>query len=70
MPPAVLSAPDAHAVLAAVAALPAPERAVIEAVDVRGASHVETADALGVPLGIVRHRLFRGRQQVVRSLRG
>jgi RNA polymerase sigma-70 factor (ECF subfamily) len=52
----------------AVASLPAPERAVVEAVDVRGVSHSEAADALGVPLGLVLRRLYAGRQRVVRSL--
>ena len=68
MSPAAFTGPQARAVMAAVASLPAPERAVVEAVDVRGVPHAEAADALGVPLGIVMRRLYRGRQQVVRSL--
>ena len=67
MSPAISPA-HARAVMDAVASLPDPERAVVEAVDVRGVSHSEAADALGVPLGLVLRRLYRGRQRVVRAL--
>jgi DNA-directed RNA polymerase specialized sigma24 family protein len=66
--PHAISHAHARAVMNAVAALPAPERAVVEAVDVRGVPHSEAANALGVPLGIVLRRLYDGRQRVVRAL--
>ncbi|HZB76515.1 MAG TPA: RNA polymerase sigma factor [Solirubrobacteraceae bacterium] len=69
---AVLPAPDhtevrteAREVLAAVAALPEAYRNVVVAVDVAGYSYQEAADALGVPIGTVMSRLYRGRQRVV-----
>ena len=74
---AVLPAPErteavleARAVLAAVAALPERYREVVTAVDVGGSSYAEAADALGIPVGTVMSRLFRGRQRVVRALEG
>jgi RNA polymerase sigma-70 factor, ECF subfamily len=66
--PLAMSPAHARAVMDAVASLPGPERAAVEAVDVRGVSHSEAADALGVPVGIVLRRLYRGRQRVVRAL--
>ena len=72
---AVLPAPDhsdvrqeAREVLAAVAALPEAYRDVVVAVDVAGCSYQEAADALGIPVGTVMSRLYRGRQRVVRAV--
>jgi RNA polymerase sigma-70 factor (ECF subfamily) len=74
---AVLPSPErtediiaAGEVLDAVRALPEPYRAVVLAVDVAGCSYAETAAALGVPVGTIMSRLFRGRRRVVRALDG
>jgi RNA polymerase sigma-70 factor (ECF subfamily) len=45
----------------AVAALPAPYRDVVVAVDVLGLPYAEAADVLGIPVGTVMSRLHRGR---------
>jgi RNA polymerase sigma-70 factor (ECF subfamily) len=37
-------------------------------VDVAGASYQEAADALGIPVGTVMSRLYRGRQRVIRAV--
>lgn len=55
---------EASAVLDAVAALPAPYRETVAAVDVAGLSYSEAARALGVREGTVMSRLYRGREQV------
>ena len=68
MTPATPCRPKAEAVMAAVAALPDPERAAVEAIDVRGVPHAQAAEAMGVPLGTVLHRLYRGRSRVVLAL--
>ena len=60
----------AREVLDAVRALPDPYREVVMAVDVTGCSYAETAEALGVPVGTVMSRLYRGRQRVVRAVEG
>jgi RNA polymerase sigma-70 factor (ECF subfamily) len=54
----------------AVAALPDDFRDVLVAVDVTGLSYKETAKALRLPEGTVMSRLYRARQQVVRSVEG
>jgi RNA polymerase sigma-70 factor, ECF subfamily len=59
---------EAREVLAAVAALPAAYRDVVVAVDVTGCSYQETADALGIPVGTVMSRLYRGRRRVVAAV--
>ena len=59
---------QARAVLAAVAELPDGYRDVVVAVDVAGASYQEAADALGIPVGTVMSRLYRGRQRVIRAV--
>ena len=59
---------EARAVLAAVADLPADQRDVVVAVDVNGAGYAEAAEALGIPIGTVMSRLYRGRQRVVRAV--
>lgn len=72
---AVLPAPDrttavleAREVLAAVAELPEPYRQVVLAVDVAGYTYEQAAQSLGIPVGTVMSRLYRGRRRVVRSL--
>jgi RNA polymerase sigma-70 factor (ECF subfamily) len=74
---AVLPAPDhsgavmeAREVLAAVAQLPESYRDVVVAVDVAGCSYQEAAEALGIPVGTVMSRLYRGRQRVIRAMEG
>ena len=57
-------------VYAAVAALPDDYRDVLVAVDVTGLSYKETARALRIPEGTVMSRLYRARQQVVRTVEG
>ena len=57
-------------VYAAVAALPADFRDVLVAVDVAGLSYRETARALSIREGTVMSRLYRARQNVVRSIEG
>jgi RNA polymerase sigma-70 factor (ECF subfamily) len=52
----------------AIDALPDPFRVVVVLVDVQGWSYQEVADALAVPVGTVRSRLFRGRSALQRSL--
>ncbi|MGH3492541.1 MAG: sigma-70 family RNA polymerase sigma factor, partial [Sciscionella sp.] len=48
----------------ALAALPAPHRAVVQLVDVDGLSYAEAAEALGVPRGTVMSRLHRARARI------
>jgi RNA polymerase sigma-70 factor (ECF subfamily) len=55
-------------VFAAIAALPDDFRDVVVAVDVTGLSYDDAARALGIPLGTVMSRLYRGRAQVARRL--
>ena len=73
----VVAAPDhtasaarAREILAAVADLPGPYRDAVLAVDVAGYSYGEAAELLGVPIGTVMSRLYRGRQRVVRAAGG
>ena len=67
---------DPHAALeaselyAAIAALPTDFRDVLVAVDVTGLSYKEAAGALRIPEGTVMSRLYRGRQQLARSIEG
>jgi RNA polymerase sigma-70 factor (ECF subfamily) len=61
---------EAREVLAAVAGLPDVYRDVVVAVDVQGASYQEAADHLGVPVGTVMSRLYRGRRRVVEAVEG
>jgi len=66
-PEAALEAAELYA---AVAALPDNFRDVLVAVDVAGLSYQEAAHALRIREGTVMSRLYRARQQVVRSIEG
>ena len=59
---------EARAVLAEVAKLQDSYREVVVAVDVSGWSYAETAEHLGIPVGTVMSRLYRGRQRVIRAI--
>jgi RNA polymerase sigma-70 factor (ECF subfamily) len=59
---------EAREVYAAVASLQREYREVVVAVDVAGLSYAEAADSLKIPAGTVMSRLYRGRQQVAKSL--
>ena len=59
---------EAREVLAAVDALPGKYRAVVLAVDVAGCSYAEAAASLGIPVGTVMSRLYRGRQAVIAAI--
>src|SRR6478735_4650205 len=61
---------EAGELYAAVAALPGDFRDVLVAVDVAGLSYKEAAQALRIREGTVMSRLYRARQQVVRSIEG
>jgi RNA polymerase sigma-70 factor (ECF subfamily) len=58
----------AREVYAAIAELPEPYREAIAAVDLAGLAYREAADYLGVPIGTVMSRLYRGRAQLVERL--
>lgn len=49
-------------------ALPLPTREVVVLVDLEEWSYAATADALGIPVGTVRSRLFRGRRVLQEGL--
>ena len=51
--------------IAAIAALPEGQRAVIAAVDVAGYGYAEAAAQLQIPVGTVMSRLHRGRARLV-----
>jgi len=59
---------EATEVFAAVAALPGDFRDVLVAVDIAGLSYKEAARALRIREGTVMSRLYRARQQVVRTV--
>jgi RNA polymerase sigma-70 factor (ECF subfamily) len=57
------------AIYRAVARVPEPFRSVVIAVDLEDQSYEVAADRLGVPIGTVRSRLFRGRRILQEQLR-
>jgi RNA polymerase sigma-70 factor (ECF subfamily) len=61
---------EAGEIYGAIAALPDDYRDVLVAVDVTGLSYKEAARALRVREGTIMSRLYRARQQVVRSVEG
>jgi RNA polymerase sigma-70 factor, ECF subfamily len=64
------AAAEAAELYATIAALSGDHRDVLVAVDVAGLSYSEAARALRIPIGTVMSRLYRARQQVVRSFEG
>jgi RNA polymerase sigma-70 factor (ECF subfamily) len=64
------NAVQARLVYGVVAALPEAYRDVVVAVDVLGLSYGEAARALRIREGTVTSRLFRGRREAARALRG
>ncbi len=65
---AVLDRIGEEAILQAIDRLPEDFRMVVVLADVEGFSYKEMASILEVPIGTVTSRLFRGRQQLQRSL--
>jgi RNA polymerase sigma-70 factor (ECF subfamily) len=57
------------AIRRAVAGIPEPFRSTVTAVDIEDESYETAADRLGVPIGTVRSRLFRGRRLLQAQLR-
>jgi RNA polymerase sigma-70 factor, ECF subfamily len=55
-------------VLAAIDALPAEFGEVVVLSDLEGMSYAEVAESLGIPIGTVKSRLFRGRRQLQHAL--
>jgi RNA polymerase sigma-70 factor (ECF subfamily) len=58
-----------HAVAALVDQLPHDQRAAFVLTQVIGCSYAEAADACGVPVGTIRSRVARAREQLVETLR-
>jgi RNA polymerase sigma-70 factor (ECF subfamily) len=58
----------APALTAAIARLHEPFRSAVVLVDVEGQSYEEASEILGVPIGTVRSRLFRGRRHLQEML--
>jgi RNA polymerase sigma-70 factor (ECF subfamily) len=48
--------------------LPTPYREVVVLSDMEGLGYAEIAESLGIPVGTVKSRLFRGRRQLQREL--
>jgi RNA polymerase sigma-70 factor (ECF subfamily) len=61
---------EAREVYAAVTALAPAYRDAVVAVDVAGLSYNEAARHLGVPVGTIMSRLYRGRDQIIRAIEG
>ena len=69
-PPIDLTAVDVRpAINRAVALIPEPFRSAVIAVDIDDESYEQAADRLGIPIGTVRSRLFRGRRLLQHHLR-
>lgn len=60
----------AQAAIAALAGLPAEQRALLLMIAVEGLAYQEAADALGVPIGTVMSRLSRARQRYRELMEG
>ena len=61
--------PDiAPAIAQAMSALPEIHRTIVAMVDIEGLSYGEAAETLGVPVGTIRSRLFRGRRVLQQAL--
>ncbi len=58
----------APALTRAIQELNEPFRSTVVLVDVEGSSYEEASEVLGVPIGTVRSRLFRGRRQLQEAL--
>lgn len=56
------------AILRAIDGLPSVFRTAVQLVDVEGMTYEEVADALGLPVGTVRSRLYRGRRLLQQEL--
>ncbi|MEO7964223.1 MAG: RNA polymerase sigma factor [Gemmatimonadaceae bacterium] len=56
------------AIARAMSALPEIHRTIVAMVDMEGLSYGEAADSLGVPIGTIRSRLFRGRRVLAEAL--
>ncbi|MBF0426502.1 MAG: RNA polymerase sigma factor RpoE [Magnetococcales bacterium] len=54
----------------AIRSLPGPMRQAVELRDVQDKSYEEIAAILGCPVGTVRSRIFRGRQEIMNVMRG
>jgi RNA polymerase sigma-70 factor (ECF subfamily) len=59
---------EAGQVLEALAQLPSEFREAVAAVDIAGLSYAEAARALGVRKGTIMSRVYRGREQVARTV--
>jgi RNA polymerase sigma-70 factor, ECF subfamily len=64
----VLLKMEADMVRAAIDSLPADFRVVVTLADVQEFSYEEISEAIGIPVGTVKSRLFRGRKQVQKQL--
>ena len=65
----IFAEPDlAPAIARAMSALPDIHRSIVAMIDIEGLSYGEAADTLGVPVGTIRSRLFRGRRVLQEAL--
>jgi RNA polymerase sigma-70 factor (ECF subfamily) len=64
----VLAKLGEETICTAIDALPPDFRVVVTLADVQGLSYEEIAEAVGIPVGTVKSRLFRGRHQVQKLL--
>ncbi|GIK31250.1 MAG: sigma-70 family RNA polymerase sigma factor [Armatimonadetes bacterium] len=61
---------DADEILRAIETLPEPYRLAVHFCDVEDMTYEEASEAMEVPIGTVRSRLFRGRKLIQRQLAG